>query len=36
MSENKKAPSGVWGISTKFIHAGAEPDPSTGAIMTPI
>jgi cystathionine beta-lyase/cystathionine gamma-synthase len=23
-------------ISTKFIHAGAEPDPSTGAIMIPI
>ena len=23
-------------IETKFIHAGAEPDPSTGAIMTPI
>lgn len=23
-------------LSTKFIHAGAEPDPSTGAIMTPI
>src|ERR1700754_440878 len=23
-------------IATKFIHAGAEPDPSTGAIMTPI
>lgn len=23
-------------IVTKFIHAGAEPDPSTGAIMTPI
>jgi cystathionine beta-lyase/cystathionine gamma-synthase len=22
--------------STRFIHAGAEPDPSTGAIMTPI
>ena len=21
--------------ATKFIHAGAEPDPSTGAIMTP-
>src|SRR5213595_622208 len=21
---------------TKFIHAGTEPDPSTGAIMTPI
>jgi len=24
------------GIGTKFIHAGVEPDPSTGAIMTPI
>ena len=23
-------------IATKFVHAGAEPDPSTGAIMTPI
>jgi cystathionine beta-lyase/cystathionine gamma-synthase len=23
-------------IDTKFIHAGAEPDPSTGAIMIPI
>ncbi len=23
-------------ISTKLIHAGVEPDPSTGAIMTPI
>ena len=23
-------------IATRFVHAGAEPDPSTGAIMTPI
>src|SRR5437773_11418786 len=23
-------------LSTKFVHAGTEPDPSTGAIMTPI
>lgn len=23
-------------IATKLVHAGAEPDPSTGAIMTPI
>jgi len=23
-------------LATKMIHAGAEPDPSTGAIMTPI
>ena len=23
-------------LATKFIHAGAEPDPSTGAIMVPI
>jgi len=22
--------------ATRFIHAGVEPDPSTGAIMTPI
>ena len=27
--DNKKS-------ATKFIHAGAQPDPSTGAIMTPI
>ena len=26
----------TWGLGTKIIHAGAEPDPSTGAIMTPI
>ncbi len=25
-----------WGLGTKIIHAGAVPDPSTGAIMTPI
>lgn len=25
-----------YGRDTRFIHAGAEPDPSTGAIMTPI
>jgi cystathionine beta-lyase/cystathionine gamma-synthase len=24
------------GLGTKFIHAGVEPDPSTGAIMTPV
>ena len=23
-------------LGTKYIHAGAHPDPSTGAIMTPI
>ena len=23
-------------LSTKLIHGGIEPDPSTGAIMTPI
>ena len=23
-------------LGTKYIHAGTEPDPSTGAIMTPI
>lgn len=25
-----------WAASTRFVHAGAHPDPSTGAIMTPI
>ncbi len=25
-----------WGADTKLIHAGAEPDPSTGAIMVPV
>lgn len=34
MSQNKQTP-GVR-LGTKYIHAGAEPDPSTGAIMTPI
>ncbi len=29
--ENKK-----YGFGTKAIHSGADPDPSTGAIMTPI
>jgi cystathionine beta-lyase/cystathionine gamma-synthase len=31
MSNNKN-----WHIGTKVIHAGVEPDPTTGAIMTPI
>lgn len=26
----------IWGLSTRAIHAGQAPDPSTGAIMTPI
>lgn len=25
-----------WGNNTTFVHAGTHPDPSTGAIMTPI
>jgi len=39
MSETSKASSiggRRVGAGTKFIHAGADPDPSTGAIMTPI
>ena len=36
MSSNNFSPSGDGGIGTKYIHAGAHPDPSTGAIMTPI
>jgi cystathionine beta-lyase/cystathionine gamma-synthase len=26
----------TWKAATQFVHAGAHPDPSTGAIMTPI
>src|SRR5690554_2671880 len=25
-----------WGFDTRAIHAGQEPDPTTGAIMTPV
>ena len=32
MSNDKKSP----GFSTLAVHAGVEPDPSTGAIMTPV
>lgn len=32
--EEKKQP--VYGIGTLAVHAGVNPDPSTGAIMTPI
>ena len=32
MSNEKKPP----GFSTLAVHAGVEPDPSTGAIMTPV
>jgi cystathionine beta-lyase/cystathionine gamma-synthase len=35
-SINNKSPFDGMGLGTKIIHAGAEPDPSTGAIMTPI
>jgi O-acetylhomoserine (thiol)-lyase len=29
-------PSDAWGLETRLVHAGAEPDPSTGARVTPI
>jgi cystathionine gamma-lyase len=35
MSTNK-SPTDKHGLGTKAIHAGQSPDPSTGAIMTPI
>jgi cystathionine gamma-lyase len=31
-----KTPAAAHGLGTKAIHAGQSPDPSTGAIMTPI
>ena len=33
---SEKAASATLGMGTRAIHAGQEPDPSTGAIMTPI
>ncbi len=33
---SEKAASAPLGMGTRAIHAGQEPDPSTGAIMTPI
>jgi cystathionine beta-lyase/cystathionine gamma-synthase len=35
-STAKSAATATQGFSTRAIHAGQEPDPSTGAIMTPI
>ena len=32
----KKSPAIPLGFGTRAIHAGQHPDPSTGAIMTPI
>lgn len=31
-----KTPNGKLGFETRAIHAGQEPDPTTGAIMTPV
>jgi cystathionine gamma-lyase len=33
---SRKAPAPILGLGTRAIHAGQSPDPSTGAIMTPI
>ena len=33
---NSRSNNATMKLATKIIHAGAEPDPSTGAIMTPI
>ena len=31
-----KSHEGKFGFSTRAIHAGQQPDPTTGAIMTPV
>ncbi len=37
MSQSEHADSSsTWGLGTKAIHAGQSPDPTTGAVMTPI
>src|SRR5262245_62212429 len=35
-SSKSRPPANRQGFSTRAIHAGQSPDPSTGAIMTPI
>ncbi len=35
-SSNPADASRAWGLGTQAIHAGQSPDPSTGAVMTPI
>jgi len=34
--KNASADSPAWGLSTRAIHGGQSPDPSTGAVMVPI
>ncbi|HSF48398.1 MAG TPA: PLP-dependent aspartate aminotransferase family protein [Burkholderiales bacterium] len=36
MNERKRASQAQFGFATRAIHAGQDPDPATGAIMTPI
>lgn len=36
MSDSPKRPRETLGFETRAIHAGQSPDPSTGAIMTPV
>lgn len=36
MSDKSKTKNGTLALATRAIHAGQKPDPSTGAIMTPI
>src|SRR6202162_5819408 len=32
----RSMPNNAWGLETRLVHAGAEPDPATGARVTPI
>ena len=38
MSKNEREPltDATWGFATRAVHAGQDPDPATGAIMTPV
>jgi cystathionine gamma-synthase len=36
MGEASDEQSGGWGFDTRAVHAGQEPDPATGAVVTPI
>ena len=36
MSDEEPAPDRAWGFRTRAVHAGARPDPTTGARAVPI
>ena len=36
MTDNSDWPNDTFGFETRAIHAGQKPDPTTGAVVTPL